>query len=191
MRRKDGERRVGHPGALLQSTPQKAVRLANGGPGGRARPVAMIEQQKRKAPGGPVPGPVPGPAPGPGAGSAPGAAPGPTPGPDLPLVPSAAKRPRHDPPAAGGGGGGGGQPSTGALLQSVGPVRGAGTERTFSLCPLLRLPLTFLPVSSRRALHAAPRCRRPSCCCRGMRERCTAASSTPAATPWRLPALIG
>lgn len=154
--------------------------------------MAMIEQQKRKAPGGPGPGPGPGPAPGSGPGPAPGAAPGPTPGPDLPLVPSAAKRPRHDPPAAGGGGGGaGGQPPAGALLQSVGALRGAGMERTFSLCPLLRLPLTSLPVSSRRAPRAAPRCRRPSCCCRGTRERCTAASSTPMATPWRLPALTG
>ncbi|XP_048825058.1 U5 small nuclear ribonucleoprotein 40 kDa protein [Lagopus muta] len=94
----------------------------------------MIEQQKRKAPGGPGPGPGPGPAPGPGPGPAPGAAPGPTPGPDLPLVPSAAKRPRHDPPAAGGGGGGGGgQPPAGALLQS-GPPR----------CSSLQAPIMLL-----------------------------------------------
>ncbi|XP_065506690.1 U5 small nuclear ribonucleoprotein 40 kDa protein isoform X1 [Caloenas nicobarica] len=82
----------------------------------------MIEQQKRKVPGGPGPAPAP----------APGAAPGAAPGPDLPLVPTAAKRPRHELPGAPGSGGGG-QPPPGALLQA-GPPR----------CSSLQAPIMLL-----------------------------------------------
>uniref|UniRef100_A0A8C4UDN3 U5 small nuclear ribonucleoprotein 40 kDa protein n=1 Tax=Falco tinnunculus TaxID=100819 RepID=A0A8C4UDN3_FALTI len=77
----------------------------------------MIEQHKRKVPGG-----GPGPAPAPGA----------APGPDLPLVPTAAKRPRHELPGAPGAGGGG-QPPPGALLQA-GPPR----------CSSLQAPIMLL-----------------------------------------------
>ncbi|NXH15868.1 SNR40 protein, partial [Bucco capensis] len=94
----------------------------------------MIEQQKRKVPGGgPGPGPAPGPPPAPGAAPAPGTGPvpGASPGPDLPLVPVPAKRPRHELPGAPGGGGG--QPAPGALLQA-GPPR----------CSSLQAPIMLL-----------------------------------------------